>query len=96
MAQRAREIGIRMAVGARPVDIPGLILQISLLLTAGAVIGAAAALAGTRLARDAGGSNRSPGIASAAAEWSGPPCGRPPESGAPWGEAGEFVLIIYC
>jgi putative ABC transport system permease protein len=49
VAQRAGEIGIRMAVGARPADILRLIFrQIATTMTIGAAIGIAAALALTR------------------------------------------------
>jgi predicted permease len=49
VAQRASEIGIRMAVGARPADILRLIFrQIATTMTIGAAIGIAAALALTR------------------------------------------------
>ena len=51
MAQRAAEIGIRMAVGARPADILSLVFrQIGLMIGIGAIIGIGASLALTRYA----------------------------------------------
>lgn len=51
IAQRAHEIGIRMAVGARPSDILGMVLrQVALLIAIGALGGAAASFALTRYA----------------------------------------------
>jgi putative ABC transport system permease protein len=51
IAQRAPEIGIRMAVGARPADILGLVLrQIAMLIVTGAAVGITASLALTRYA----------------------------------------------
>lgn len=47
---RRREIGIRMALGARPPDVQGLVVREALILSvAGAVIGLAGTLAGARL-----------------------------------------------
>ena len=47
---RRREIGIRMALGARPVDVQGLIVREALVLAvAGVVLGLAGAFAGSRL-----------------------------------------------
>jgi predicted permease len=51
--QRTREVGVRVALGARPVDVSRLFLgRAALLVAAGGVLGAAGALAGTRVARD--------------------------------------------
>jgi ABC-type antimicrobial peptide transport system permease subunit len=50
VAQRTSEIGLRMAVGARPANVMGMVLSDSIRLAlAGIAIGAAAALALTRL-----------------------------------------------
>jgi predicted permease len=50
ISQRLREIGIRSAMGARPVDLKALVLRDALLLTlAGLAVGFAAAIAATRL-----------------------------------------------
>jgi putative ABC transport system permease protein len=50
VAQRRREIGIRIALGAKPGEVMGAVLRQALTLTVlGVVIGAAAALALTRL-----------------------------------------------
>jgi ABC-type antimicrobial peptide transport system permease subunit len=50
VAQRRREIGIRLALGARPVEVMGAVLGQALALTAlGVAIGTAGALALTRL-----------------------------------------------
>ncbi len=47
---RRREIGVRVALGARPADVQGMILREALMLAAGGVaIGIPAALAGSRL-----------------------------------------------
>ncbi len=51
ITQRAPEIGIRMAVGARPVDILGMVLrQVASLIAIGALSGITASLALTRYA----------------------------------------------
>jgi predicted permease len=51
VAQRTREIGLRMALGARPADVLALVMRRGVQLTLlGVVIGVAAALAITRLA----------------------------------------------
>ena len=47
---RRKEIGIRMALGARPADVQGLIVREALVLApGGVVIGLAGAIAGSRL-----------------------------------------------
>ena len=52
MAQRTREIGIRVALGARPADVIKLVLSRGMLLTAiGVVLGVAGALALVRTVR---------------------------------------------
>jgi putative ABC transport system permease protein len=49
VAQRSREIAVRIVLGARPADVVGLVLrQSALMTTAGTVIGLAGALAFTR------------------------------------------------
>lgn len=53
VVQRTKEIGIRRALGARPMDILSLLLKQALVLSlAGTMIGAAASLAITRLLQD--------------------------------------------
>jgi ABC-type antimicrobial peptide transport system permease subunit len=50
VAQRAREIGIRMALGARKADVLGLLMKEgALLITVGTAIGLACAWAGSRM-----------------------------------------------
>ncbi len=50
VAQRTREIGLRMAIGARPGEILSMILKDAIAVTAGGImVGAIAALALTRL-----------------------------------------------
>ena len=52
VARRTRDIGIRMALGARPADVLWQVLRESLVLVwIGIAIGVPAALAGTRLVR---------------------------------------------
>ncbi len=54
VTMRAREIGLRMAIGARPMQVAQLVLQRgALLLGAGAVFGIAAAVAACRIVADA-------------------------------------------
>jgi predicted permease len=51
--QRTREIGVRVALGARPADVTGLFLRRATgLVAAGAALGGIGALAATRLVRD--------------------------------------------
>jgi len=53
VSQSTRELGLRMAVGARPVDLFRLVISRGLALTAGGIfLGAAAALGLTRLIGD--------------------------------------------
>ena len=50
VSQRTREIGIRVAMGARPLNVPGLVLVRSAFLTAiGLAVGLIGAYASTRL-----------------------------------------------
>src|SRR5690606_23935737 len=50
VAQRASEIGVRLALGARPADVSGMVLrQGALTAGAGLILGLLAAAAGTRL-----------------------------------------------
>ena len=52
VAERRREMGVRMALGASPGDVVGLVVRRSLMLTAtGILVGTAAAAAGVRLLR---------------------------------------------
>jgi ABC-type antimicrobial peptide transport system permease subunit len=51
-AQRRRELGVRQALGARPVDLASLIAGDSaIVVAAGIVLGTLAAVAGTRMTR---------------------------------------------
>jgi putative ABC transport system permease protein len=53
VSQSTRELGLRMAVGARPIDLFRLVMSRGLVLTAGGIfLGAAAALGLTRLIGD--------------------------------------------
>ena len=50
VSQRTREIGVRIALGARPAAVTGLVMEAGLrMVAAGVVIGSAAALASTRV-----------------------------------------------
>ncbi len=53
VARRTREIGVRIALGARPIEVMGLVMKDSLVMvTGGLAVGLLAALLGGRLLRD--------------------------------------------